>query len=655
MATDTLKSDTGAGGAAGHTFRRLLLDNGALSALVVLLVAMSLLSGDFLTTQNLLNIGVQAAVTAILAFGVTFVIVSAGIDLSVGSVAALSATVLAWTATSAGLPVWLAVVLAVATGAACGLVNGALVSYGKLPPFIATLAMLSIARGLSLVVSQGKPIDFPEPVSVLGDTLGGWLPVPVLVMVVMGLIAALILARTYIGRSMYAIGGNEEAARLSGLRVKRQKLAIYALSGLFAAVAGIVLASRLTSAQPQAAQGYELDAIAAVVIGGASLAGGVGKASGTLIGALILAVLRNGLNLLSVSAFWQQVVIGVVIALAVLLDTLRRKAGARAAAPGGSSAAPGSSGSGRGGAVKFAVAALCVAVVVGGVSYFNSGSSGGGTKVGMSLSTLNNPFFVQMKAGAQAEAEKAGVDLTVTDAQNDASQQANQLQNFTSSGMKSIIVNPVDSDAAGPAVRGANKADIPVVAADRGVNDARTATLVASDNVAGGRLAAKALAEKLGGRGSIVILQGTAGTSASRERGAGFAEGLKAYPGIKVVAEQPADFDRTKGLDVMTNLLQSHPGITGVFAENDEMALGAVKALGGKAGKSVSVVGFDGTPDGLKAVAAGTLYASVAQQPKELGRIAVQNAVKAAEGEKIGDMVKVPVKVVTGKNVADFS
>ncbi|MET9921391.1 substrate-binding domain-containing protein [Streptomyces sp. NPDC006435] len=655
MATDTLKSDTGAGGAAGHTFRRLLLDNGALSALVVLLVAMSLLSGDFLTTQNLLNIGVQAAVTAILAFGVTFVIVSAGIDLSVGSVAALSATVLAWTATSAGLPVWLAVVLAVATGAACGFVNGALVSYGKLPPFIATLAMLSIARGLSLVVSQGKPIDFPEPVSVLGDTLGGWLPVPVLVMVVMGLIAALILARTYIGRSMYAIGGNEEAARLSGLRVKRQKLAIYALSGLFAAVAGIVLASRLTSAQPQAAQGYELDAIAAVVIGGASLAGGVGKASGTLIGALILAVLRNGLNLLSVSAFWQQVVIGVVIALAVLLDTLRRKAGSGAAAPGGSSAAPGSPGSGRGGAVKFAVAALCVAVVVGGVSYFNSGSSGGSTKVGMSLSTLNNPFFVQMKAGAQAEAEKAGVDLTVTDAQNDASQQANQLQNFTSSGMKSIIVNPVDSDAAGPAVRGANKADIPVVAADRGVNDARTATLVASDNVAGGRLAAEALAEKLGGRGSIVILQGTAGTSASRERGAGFAEGLKAYPGIKVVAEQPADFDRTKGLDVMTNLLQSHPGITGVFAENDEMALGAVKALGGRAGKSVSVVGFDGTPDGLKAVTAGTLYASVAQQPKELGRIAVQNAVKAAKGERIDDMVKVPVKVVTGKNVADFS
>ncbi|MEV8017101.1 substrate-binding domain-containing protein [Streptomyces sp. NPDC086554] len=648
MATETLKSN--AGGATG--IRRLLLDNGALSALVVLVVAMSLLSGDFLTTQNLLNVGVQAAVTAILAFGVTFVIVSAGIDLSVGSVAALSATVLAWTATSQGLPVWLAVVLAVGTGMACGFVNGLLVSYGKLPPFIATLAMLSVARGLSLVISQGSPIPFPDSVSNLGDTIGGWLPVPVIVMIAMGLVTAVILARTYIGRSMYAIGGNEEAARLSGLRVKRQKLVIYGLSGLFAAVAGIVLASRLVSAQPQAAQGYELDAIAAVVIGGASLAGGVGKASGTLIGALILAVLRNGLNLLSVSAFWQQVVIGVVIALAVLLDTLRRKAGAT---PGASSGASG--GVGRKGpqALKLGIAAALVAAVVGAVSFFNNGSSGTTTKIGMSLSTLNNPFFVQMKEGAQAEAEKAGIDLTVTDAQNDASQQTNQLQNFTGEGMKSIIVNPVDSDAVGPAVRGANKSDIPVIAADRGVNKAKAATLVASDNVAGGKLAAKTLAEKLGGKGKIVTLQGVAGTSASRERGKGFAEGLKEYPGIEVVASQPADFDRTKGLDVMTNLIQSNPGIDGVFAENDEMALGAAKALGDKAGKSVAVVGFDGTPDGLKAVEAGTLHASVAQQPKELGRIAVQNAVRTARGKDVDSMVKVPVKVVTKKNVSDFS
>lgn len=649
MATDTLKSTSGASGASA--VRRLLLDNGALTALIALVIAMSALSGDFLTTDNLLNIGVQAAVTAILAFGVTFVIVSAGIDLSVGSVAALSATVLAWMATSEGVPVWIAVILAVATGIAAGLVNGVLISYGKLPPFIATLAMLSVGRGLSLVISQGSPIAFPSSVSHLGDTLGGWLPVPVLVMVVMGLITAVILGRTYIGRSMYAIGGNEEAARLSGLRVKKQKIAIYALSGLFAAAAGIVLASRLSSAQPQAAQGYELDAIAAVVIGGASLAGGTGKASGTLIGALILAVLRNGLNLLSVSAFWQQVVIGVVIALAVLLDTVRRKAGATPVAAGAGT--PGGRGKQ---AATYIIAAVVAAAIVGAMSFLHTGSSSTASKkVGLSLSTLNNPFFVQIKAGAQQEAKKLGLDLTVTDAQNDASQQANQLQNFTSSGLGSIIVNPVDSDAAGPSVRSANKADIPVIGVDRGVNKADTAALVASDNIEGGKLGAKALAEKLGGKGKIVILQGLAGTSASRERGAGFAEGLKAYPGIQVVARQPADFDRTKGLDVMTNLLQAHPDVQGVFAENDEMALGAIKALGSKAGKSVSVIGFDGTPDGLTAVKNGTLYASVAQQPKELGRIAVENALKAAEGKKVEKTVMVPVKVVTAQNVAGFN
>ena len=647
MATDTLKSTPGASGVSG--IRRLLLDNGALTALIVLVIAMSALSGDFLTTDNLLNVGVQAAVTAILAFGVTFVIVSAGIDLSVGSVAALSATVLAWSATQHGVPVFLAVILAIATGIAAGLVNGFLIAYGKLPPFIATLAMLSVARGLSLVISQGSPIAFPDSVSHLGDTLGGWLPVPVLVMIVMGLIAAFILGRTYIGRSMYAIGGNEEAARLSGLRVSKQKLAIYALSGVFAAAAGIVLASRLSSAQPQAADGYELDAIAAVVIGGASLAGGTGKASGTLIGALILAVLRNGLNLLSVSAFWQQVVIGVVIALAVLLDTVRRKAGATPAS--------GTGGGNKGKqATTYALAAVVTVAIVGATSFLhNDSSTSTKPKLGLSLSTLNNPFYVQLKSGAQAEAKKLGLDLTVTDAQNDASQQANQLQNFTSSSYGAIIVNPVDSDAASNSVKAADKAKIPVIAVDRAVNKAAVDTLVASDNIVGGELAAKTIGEKLGGTGKIVILQGQAGTSAARERAEGFAKGLKAFPGIQVVAQQPADFDRTKGLDVMSNLLQAHPDVQGVIAANDEMALGAIKALGAKAGKSVSVVGFDGTPDGLTAVKQGTLYASVAQQPSQLGRIAVDNALRAAQGKKVETTVKVPVKVVTKENVAGFT
>jgi ribose transport system permease protein len=305
--------------------RKILSENGALGGLLVLVVALSILAPSFLSTQNLLNVGVQAAVVAVLAFGSTFVIVSGGIDLSVGSVAALSAMVGAWSSAEAGLPGPIALLLGLATGAAAGLINGALVSYGKLPAFIATLAMLSVARGLTLVVSQGTPLATPEVVSWLGSNLTPYLPVPLLVMLVFFGITAFVLNRTYQGRAMYVIGGNEEAARLSGIDVRRQKLVIYALSGLFAAVAGMLLAGRLASAGPQAAVGYELDAIAAVVIGGASLSGGIGRASGTLIGALVLAVLRNGLNQLQVSPFWQQVVIGVVIALAVLLDTLRRR------------------------------------------------------------------------------------------------------------------------------------------------------------------------------------------------------------------------------------------------------------------------------------------------------------------------------------------
>lgn len=299
-------------------------DNGALVGLLVLCVAMFVATPDFLTPNNLLNVGIQASVVAILAFGQTFVIVTAGIDLSVGSVAALSAMVAAFTGQSWGMPPMVALLFGLLTGLAAGMVSGAATAYGKLPPFIATLAMLSVARGLTLVVSNGIPIPTPSVVTWLGGSVGP-IPMPVVVLVVMGAIGWFILNRLSIGRAMYAVGGNLEAARLSGIPVKRVLVTVYALSGIFAGVAGLVLSGRLASAQPQAATGYELDSIAAVVIGGASLAGGVGRISGTLIGALVLAVIRNGLNLLNVSAFWQQVIIGLVIAVAVGIDVLRRK------------------------------------------------------------------------------------------------------------------------------------------------------------------------------------------------------------------------------------------------------------------------------------------------------------------------------------------
>lgn len=307
--------------------RELLSRSGPLGGLIVLCIVMSFLSPFFFTFNNLFNVGTQIAVIAILAFGQTFVIVSGGIDLSVGSVLGLSGIVFGWATAVAGLPLAVALALGLGAGAAAGLTNGLLITLGNLPPFIATLAMLSAARGLALVISNGRPLNpIPEPIRTLGGgDLLGIVPLPVILMLVMWAITIGVLRSTYPGRCMYAIGGNEEASRLSGINVFNQKLFIYTLSGLFSAVAGVLLTARLASSQPQSGFTFELDAIAAVVIGGASLAGGVGSGSGTLIGALILGVLRNGLNLLNVSAFWQQVVIGVVIALAVMTDTLRRR------------------------------------------------------------------------------------------------------------------------------------------------------------------------------------------------------------------------------------------------------------------------------------------------------------------------------------------
>lgn len=304
--------------------KQFLANNGALVGLIILAIVLSIASPVFFSLNNITQIGVQTAVTAILAFGMTFVIVAAGIDLSVGSMLALAAMVGAYVYTVEGMPSWLALVLGLLAGLAGGMINGVANAFFRLPSFIATLAMLSIARGLTLVISQGKPIASPPSANLLGSSLGP-IPVPIIVFILTGILAAFILNRTSVGRAMYAVGGNIEAARLSGIPVKRVQVTVFALCGLYAGIAGMVMAGRLNSAGAQAGSGYELDAIAAVVIGGASLSGGSGKISGTLVGALLLAVIRNGLNIMNVPSFWQQVVIGLVIAVAVGIDAMKNK------------------------------------------------------------------------------------------------------------------------------------------------------------------------------------------------------------------------------------------------------------------------------------------------------------------------------------------
>ncbi|UKA52223.1 ABC transporter permease (plasmid) [Arthrobacter sp. FW305-123] len=300
---------------------------GPLASLVVLVILLSILSPYFLEVNNLFNVFQQITMLAIIALGATVVIVSGGIDLSVGSVAALSGMIAAVTFSQLALPMALSLVLALVVGAVAGLVNGCLIVFGKVPPFVATLAMLSVARGLTLVLSNGQPISgFPDWFRALTSfDLLEIVPAVVILVLVLYVAGSLYLKYRPSGREIYAVGGSEEVARLSGINVGWVKIRVYMLAGALAGLGGLVLTSRLNSAQPTAGVGLELDVIAAVVIGGTSLSGGVGHVIGTLIGALIIGVLRNGLNLLDVSSFWQQVVIGVVIAAAVMIDTLGRK------------------------------------------------------------------------------------------------------------------------------------------------------------------------------------------------------------------------------------------------------------------------------------------------------------------------------------------
>ena len=292
--------------------------------------ALGILSDHFLTFDNLINIFRQSAVNALISLGQLVVIITAGIDLSVGSILGLCCVMAALFLKAGVAPVW-SVLGALALGALLGAINGVLLTKLRLPhPFIPTLGMMNVARGLALVITGGFPIsELPSGFRFWGSGALGWIPAPVIVVVFFYLLFHTFLTRTTAGRDVYAIGGNQQAARLSGVPVDARLILVYALSGLMAGAGAIVLAGRMNSGFPLAGTGSELDSIAAVIIGGASFFGGVGTVGGTLVGALIMAVLRNGLNLLNVSAYWQTVVIGVVIVAAVWVDVVRKRSAER--------------------------------------------------------------------------------------------------------------------------------------------------------------------------------------------------------------------------------------------------------------------------------------------------------------------------------------
>ncbi|TQS73627.1 ribose ABC transporter permease [Rhodobacteraceae bacterium] len=316
-------TETGASRSSGKAAMAAVLHSPLalpLIGLIVVSVLMGFASDNFFSVSNIMNVLRQVSIVGILAVGMTFVILTGGIDLSVGAVMALSGTIAAGLMVNMGMPGWVGLLAGLGVGLGLGLFNGIMVAWGKMPAIIVTLATMGIARGLGLIYSGGYPISgLPSWISWFGVGRVGIVPVPVIAMVIIYALAWVLLQRTAFGRHVYAIGGNETAAKLSGVKTQRVKLAVYAISGVTSALAAIILTGRLMSGQPNAGVGFELDAIAAVVLGGTAIAGGRGLILGTLIGAVLLGILNNGLNLVGINPYMQDVIKGFIILLAIYI------------------------------------------------------------------------------------------------------------------------------------------------------------------------------------------------------------------------------------------------------------------------------------------------------------------------------------------------
>jgi inositol transport system permease protein len=305
-----------------HFFSRY----GMLFILIALVILMAILSPTFFTSGNLLNIIRQMSIVGIVAIGVTMIIITTGIDLSSGSVIALVSVIVASVAQVDSYPLLFAITIGLGVGLLAGLINGTIIAKGKIAPFVVTLSMMTAARGAALLYSGGRPIgNLSDSFKFIGQGSVLGIPVPIIIFGLVALISYLLLNKTKFGKYVYAIGGNEQAAVIAGVNVQKYKILIYGYAGLLSAVAGIILTSRIASGQPTAGVMYELDAIAAAVIGGTSLSGGIGTIGGTVIGALIIGVMNNGLDLLNVSSYWQQILKGAIITVAVLIDSRKNK------------------------------------------------------------------------------------------------------------------------------------------------------------------------------------------------------------------------------------------------------------------------------------------------------------------------------------------
>jgi ribose/xylose/arabinose/galactoside ABC-type transport system permease subunit/ABC-type sugar transport system substrate-binding protein len=601
-------------------------------ALLALCTILSLSSPAFLTGRNILIVFRQISINAVLAIGVTYVILAGGIDLSLGSVVALAGVLSATFAHPETYPLFVPVLVGLVAGVLVGATNGLIITRCRVAPFIVTLGMMTIARGAALVLSDGRPVsDLSEAFNFIGggDFVG--IPVPILILAGVFVVSYLVLSKTTFGRYVYAVGGNEEAARASGIRVRRVKMAAYSICGGLAGLAGIIQAARISTGQPNAGVSYELDAIAAVVIGGTSLSGGVGGVGGTVLGALIIGVINNGLDLLNVSSYYQQIVKGLIIIGAVTLD--REKVSRR---------------------TMLIIMFLALAVVAA-FTLRSIGHKKADIVIGVSLLNVSNEFIVNIQEAIEAKAGELDVRVIINDAQRSAERQTQQVETFIANGVDAIILNPCEVEASSPAVDKALSAGIPIINVNSETRAEPTA-FVGSRDEESAEIAINYLAERLEGTGTIVMMHGYPGQAAEVKRTQGALNMLQQYPGLQLLAEQTANWSREEGMALMENWLQAYPGqINGVFAQNDEMGMGALKALQAAGVKDrVVLVSVDAIADALHAVKAGHLDATVFQNAQAQGATAVEIAVRIVNGRAYEKETFIPFELVTQTNVDQY-
>ena len=605
---------------------------GLVLAFVVLCTALSLSSPAFLTMQNIIIVFRQISINAVLALGVTYVILTGGIDLSLGSVVALTGVLAATCAHPETYPLVVPLGIGLLGGVLVGLLNGLIITRCRVAPFIATLGMMTMARGAALVISKGRPVSgLSDSFNFIGGGDIGGVPVPIMILLLVFLISYLILKKSIFGRHVYAVGGNEEAARASGISVAQVKIAAYALCGGLAGLAGIMQAARISTGQPNAGIAYELDAIAAVVIGGTSLSGGIGSVGGTVLGALIIGVINNGLDLLNVSSYYQQIIKGLIIIGAVALD--RERISRR----------------------TLLIVLLLAGVLFVMVTRTSDAHDSDDVVIGVSLLNVSNEFIVNIKEAIESRAQTLDIKAIINDAQRSADRQIQQVESFIAQGVDAIILNPCEVEASSPAVERALRANIPIVNVNSETRVQPTA-FVGSKDEESAQIAINYLAQRLQGQGRIVMMHGYPGQAAEVKRTQGALTALQDHPGLKLLAEQTANWSREEGMALMENWLQAYQGqIDAVFAQNDEMGLGALKALQAAGVKGqVVLVSVDAIGDALQAVQAGHMDATVFQNARAQGKNAVDTALRIIRGQPFDKQVFIPFELVTRANVAEY-